>query len=88
MDVSPADIARRIEERIPGAAARVEGADAHFSAVVVADAFAGKTRVEQHRMVYALFRDEMANQTIHALALRTATPAEWDAERPGDTRDP
>ena len=88
MDVSPREIARRIEERIPGASARVEGADAHFSAVIVAPAFEGKSRVEQHRMIYALFRDEMADQTIHALALKTATPAEWQQERPGDRGEP
>lgn len=84
--MQPDDIARRIQERIPGATARVEGADAHFDALVVAPAFEGKTRIEQHRMIYDLFRDEMANQTIHALALKTATPAEWDRERGGVTR--
>ena len=88
MNVEPREIARRIEERIPGASARVEGAEAHFSAVVVAKAFEGKTRIEQHQMIYALFRDEMANQTIHALALKTATPAEWQNERPGGPRQP
>ncbi len=72
---------KRIEVSIPGASARVEGTDAHYSAVVIAAAFEGKSRVEQHRMIYALFRDEMANQTIHALALRTATPAEWAREQ-------
>lgn len=74
------EIERRIEESIPGAKARVEGDEAHFSALVVSGAFEGKTRVEQHRMIYALFQKEMANQAIHALALRTATPAEWERE--------
>ncbi|HKN47563.1 MAG TPA: BolA family protein [Candidatus Polarisedimenticolia bacterium] len=58
----------------------MEGEEAHFSAVVVSGAFEGKTRIEQHRMVYALFQKEMADQAIHALALRTATPAEWERE--------
>jgi acid stress-induced BolA-like protein IbaG/YrbA len=80
------EIARRIEERIPGARAQVEGADAHYSAVVVAPAFASKTRVEQHRMIYALFSEEMTNQTIHALALKTVTPEEWERERRGGAR--
>jgi acid stress-induced BolA-like protein IbaG/YrbA len=69
------EIARRIEAAFPGARAEVSGEDAHFSAVVTAPAFAGRSRVEQHRMIYDLFRDEMATEAIHALALRTSTPA-------------
>ena len=71
----------RIEEALPGAMVRVEGAEAHFSAVVTAPGFEGKSRVEQHRMIYDLFRDEMARQEIHALALTTRTPTEWENER-------
>ena len=74
----------RIEEALPGAMARVEGAEAHFSAVVVAKAFEGKTRIEQHQMIYALFREEMASQEIHALSLKTCTPAEWEREKAGN----
>lgn len=78
--MGPDDLKKRIEQGIPGASARVEGADAHFGALVIAQAFEGKTRVEQHQMIYALFREEMANQTIHALALRTCTPGAWERE--------
>jgi acid stress-induced BolA-like protein IbaG/YrbA len=73
-NVTPGDIARRIEAALPGALVEVEGSEAHFSARVVSALFEGKTRVEQHRMIYDLFRDEMASQAIHALALRTLTP--------------
>jgi len=79
--VGPDDLKKRIEQGIPGASARVEGADAHFGALVVAQAFEGKSRIEQHQMIYALFRDEMASQAIHALSLKTCTPAEWEREK-------
>jgi len=79
--VGPDDLKKRIEQGIPGASARVDGADAHFGALVVAGAFEGKTRIEQHQMIYALFRDEMASQEIHALSLKTCTPAEWEREK-------
>jgi acid stress-induced BolA-like protein IbaG/YrbA len=79
--VGPDDLKKRIEKGIPGATARVEGADAHFGALVIAGAFEGKTRIEQHQMIYALFRDEMASQEIHALSLKTCTPAEWEREK-------
>ena len=70
-----ADLKRKIEAGIPGARAEVTGTDAHFSAVVVAEAFEGKTLVQQHQMVYATLREEMSSQAVHALALRTCTPA-------------
>jgi acid stress-induced BolA-like protein IbaG/YrbA len=74
------EIERRILQALPASRAEVTGTDAHYSAVVVSGAFEGKTRIEQHQMIYALFREEMANQAIHALALKTCTPAEWERE--------
>jgi acid stress-induced BolA-like protein IbaG/YrbA len=89
--MTPQDIAQRIEDSLPGARVEVSGADAHFSATIVSEAFAGKTRVEQHQMIYALFREEMTTQAIHALALRTLTPEQWGRRGagfsdPGDRR--
>ena len=73
-------IKEAIERGIPGARAEVSGGDAHFAAVVVAAAFEGKSRIEQHQMIYALFRDEMASQEIHALSIKTTTPADASRE--------
>ncbi|MBM3582140.1 MAG: BolA family transcriptional regulator [Alphaproteobacteria bacterium] len=56
------------------AGARPEG-ETHFRLTVVADAFAGKSRVERQRMVYAALKELMATR-IHALSLATLTPAE------------
>ncbi|OAN55259.1 transcriptional regulator [Paramagnetospirillum marisnigri] len=49
--------------------------ESHFSIVVVSDAFAGKSRVERHRMVNRLLAEELAGR-VHALALTTLTPEE------------
>jgi len=75
-----ADFVRRlIEAGLPGARVHVEGADGvHFEATVVSEAFAGKLPLARHRMVYATLGERMGGE-IHALALRTLTPAE--AER-------
>lgn len=75
------EISRKIERGIPGSKAEVAGADAHYSAIVVAPAFEGKTRIERHQMVYATLRQEMTSQAVHALALKTLTPAEWEREQ-------
>ncbi|MSP80233.1 MAG: BolA family transcriptional regulator [Rhodospirillales bacterium] len=60
------------------AGARPEG-ESHFRLTVVADSFAGKSRIERQRMVYAALKELMESQ-IHALAMTTLSPAE-DGER-------
>jgi stress-induced morphogen len=67
------EIKQRIETAIPGARAEVEdwtGGGDHFRATVVSPEFAGKTRIQQHQMVYAVFGDEIGGP-IHALSLKT-----------------
>lgn len=69
-------IKQRIEAGIPGASAEVEdytGTGDHFRAVVSATAFAGRSRIEQHRLVYEIFGAEIGGP-IHALTLKTAVP--------------
>ena len=48
----------------------------HYDAIIVAESFTGKTMMQQHRMVYAALADQMQT-TIHALALKTYTPEQW-----------
>lgn len=71
--MSTDEVQRLIEAGIPGAKATVTdmtGTGDHFAAEVSAPAFAGKTMVEQHQMVYAAVREEMKGP-IHALKLST-----------------
>jgi stress-induced morphogen len=73
---SAEDIRQRIEASIPGANAEVEdytGSGDHFRATVTAAAFAGRSRIEQHRLVYQVFGEEIGGP-IHALSLKTMTP--------------
>ena len=74
------ELKRLIEEGMPGAEVQVEGDDGvHFSAVVVSDDFEGKTMLQQHRLVYAALGDRFGTEEVHALGLRTFTPAQWRA---------
>lgn len=52
------------------------GTKDHWEAVIVSDAFAGKSRIQQHQMVYAAL-GELMSGPIHALALKTYTPESW-----------
>jgi stress-induced morphogen len=70
---SAQELKQRIEAAIPGASVEVEdltGGGDHFKAVVSADAFAGRSRLEQHRMVYDVFGNEVGGP-IHALSITT-----------------
>ena len=57
----------------------VVGDGQHFQALIVSPAFAGKSRVQRHQLVYAALGDRMREE-IHALSMQTLTPEEW---RPG-----
>ncbi|WP_373691101.1 BolA family protein [Endozoicomonas sp. ONNA2] len=54
------------------------GSESHFKLVIVSEAFQEKLPVKRHQMIYGLLADELREQ-IHALALHTYTPAEWQA---------
>jgi len=77
MTPTPEEIAALVRKGIPGAEVdvRLYSGDDHFEMEVVAAAFAGKSRVAQHQMVYAALGDHM-RAAIHALALKTTTPKE------------
>ncbi len=74
MAMDSGQIERLIKEAIPDAEVRIEdlrGDGDHYAAYVASAAFKGKTRVEQHQMVYQALRGKMGSE-LHALALQTA----------------
>lgn len=73
--VTPEEIKNWIEAGLEGSTATVEGDGHHFEAVIVCDAFAGKSMVEQHQMVYGALGDKM-DAAIHALSMKTLTTEE------------
>lgn len=77
-------IRQLIEAGLPGCQALVTGDDgAHFEATVVSDRFVGQSMVKQHQMVYATLGNRMEAE-IHALALRTLTPEQWQSQSAND----
>jgi stress-induced morphogen len=76
MPMDAREIARLIKARFPDAAVTIKdlaGDGDHFAAHVVAKEFVGKTRVQQHKMVYDALEGRMGD-VLHALALTTAAP--------------
>ena len=76
--MEPDEIRRLIENGLACVHVEVTGDGRHFDAVVVSEAFAGKPTIRQHRLVYATLGDRFASDVLHALALRTYTPAQWE----------
>ncbi len=70
------EIERMIKEALPDAVIEItdlRGDGDHYSAKIISNAFAGKSRVQQHQMVYAALKGNMGG-ALHALALQTDTP--------------
>ena len=76
MGMSATDIERFIKEALPDAEVTIRdlaGDGDHYAANVVSTAFKGKSRVQQHQLVYAALKGRMGGE-LHALALQTSTP--------------
>ena len=76
MPMNPGEIERLIKEALPDAHVVLEdlvGDSDHWSATVVSSAFTGKTRVQQHQLIYQALQGRMGGE-LHALALQTSAP--------------
>ena len=77
MPMHAGDIERLIKEALPDAKITIRdlaGDGDHYAAEVVSEAFRGKSRVQQHQMIYAALKGRMGGE-LHALALQTSAPA-------------
>ena len=76
MPMDPGEIERLIKDSMPDAAVSIQdlaGDGDHYAAHIVSSAFEGKSRVQQHQMVYQALQGRMGGE-LHALALQTAVP--------------
>lgn len=73
--VTPEDIKGWIEAGLPNSTVSCEGDGHHFEAVIVSPEFAGKSRIQQHQLVYGVLGDKM-EAAIHALSMKTLAPEE------------
>lgn len=88
--MNAADVEAAIEAGIENAEATVttprapdpDHEDQHFAAVVVSPAFAGKSLVQQHQLVYDAVGDAMTRE-VHALEIKTYTPEEYEEHADG-----
>ena len=73
--VTPEQVQSYIENALQCSEVHVAGDGEHFQALIVSEAFRGKSRVQRHQIVYAALGERMRAE-IHALSMRTLTPEE------------
>jgi len=83
--LEPSKVQELLAQAFPGADIELvdlTGTKDHYQARIVSTAFAGKSLIEQHKLVYGALGDAM-NGPIHALALKTYTPEAWAKQTGG-----
>ena len=79
--ISPDEIKSTLAQGLPVSVVETQdltGGGDHWQVIIVSPAFEGKGLVEQHRMVNEVLKEPLADQRIHALSLKTYSPAQWD----------
>ena len=70
------DVINLIKQKLDGSEVFVENlkGDDHLQVTVISSKFKGLSLVKQHQLVYSALKEELASESIHALALKTETP--------------
>jgi len=79
---TPETVRQYIADNLACDVLQVVGDGSHFEALIVSPAFEGKRMIARHQLVYAALGERMKAE-IHALSMRTLTPAEYQAEIDG-----
>jgi len=78
-----AAVEQLIRAGLPGAQVQVTGDGSHFDAIVVSEVFEGQTPLKKQRLVMDTVRAQIASGELHALSIKTLTPAQWAEQRAG-----
>jgi len=79
--ISPEEIKKTVTKALPVTVIETQdltGGGDHWQLIIVSPAFEGKGLIEQHRMVNEALKEPMRDQRIHALSLKTYSPAQWE----------
>lgn len=79
--MTPEDIKRLLAAAIPAETIEVSGDGYHYDVLVVSPVFEGLRPVKKQQLVYAVLQDRIADGSLHAVNMKTLTPAEYAASR-------
>ena len=79
--ITPEEIKQTLSQALPVEVIETQdltGGGDHWQVIIVSAAFEGKGLIEQHRMCNDALKESLADQRIHALSLKTYSPAQWE----------
>ena len=76
--MEPEEVKRLISAGLPECEVMVSGDGSHFEAIVIGEIFADQSAVKQQQLVYATLNDKITSGELHALSIKTYTPADWE----------
>lgn len=76
--MDPEEVKNLIQAGLADCEVTVSGDGSHFDAIVVGDIFEGKTLLAKQKLVYATVNEYITSGQLHALSIKTYTPAEWE----------
>lgn len=80
--INPAEVEAMIKAKLPDAQVKLYTEDReHYEAVVVSSEFEGKRTVQQHQLVLGSVQEAIGTNALHAVALKTYTPAKWESHK-------
>lgn len=77
--MQPSEVKALLESRLDGCAFYIQGEGCNFQVIAVGEAFAGLTPVKRQQLVYGALSDEIASGALHAISIKTYTPAQWES---------
>ncbi|MGM8931311.1 BolA family protein [Salinicola halophyticus] len=75
--MQPSDVKSRLENRIDGCEFYIQGEGCNFQVIAVGDVFDGMSPVKRQQLIYGALSDEIASGALHAITIKTFTPAQW-----------
>ncbi|WP_251978958.1 BolA family protein [Salinicola avicenniae] len=76
--MQPSDVKSRLEQQVEGCDFHIQGEGCNFQVVAIGEVFEGMSPVKRQQLIYAALADEIASGALHAVSIKTYTPAQWE----------
>lgn len=76
--MQPSEVKELLESRVEGCEFYIQGEGCNFQVVAVGEVFAGLSPVKRQQLIYGALSEEIASGALHAVSIKTYTPAQWD----------
>lgn len=80
MGMSPEDVQTLLSEKLSDCEVQVDGDGYQYQVIVIGDVFEGLNAVKRQQHVYAALNDKIQDGSVHAVTIKTFTPAQWSQQ--------